>query len=309
MSDFSESVPLKTSQPAAPQDPSGKDRPLHSLSSPGRRLRKLISNLRRSRSATIGVAIVLFWIFVAVAAPLISPYSPTELIGKRLEAPSLVHWGGTDNLGRDVISRLIWGSRTVLLLAPVSVFLGLMLGAPLGLLSGYLGGRIDTVIMRTGDILLSFPTLLIYILIITSFGSSAIVVVISIAIGVVPSITRIVRSLVMDERTRDYVSAARLRGEKLWYILFREILPNVSAPIIVDVCIRVGYAVMAIGSLGFLGLGIPPPTPDWGGMINEGREWIFLQSSIVLAPAIALSSLVIGLNMIADGFREIEQQR
>jgi peptide/nickel transport system permease protein len=163
--------------------------------------------------------------------------------------------------------------------------------------------------MRVGDILLSFPTLLIYILIIATFGSSAIIVVISVAIGVIPSITRIVRSLVMDERTRDYVSAARLRGEKLWYILFREILPNVSAPIIVDVCIRVGYAVMAIGSLGFLGLGIPPPTPDWGGMINEGREWIFQQSTIVLAPAIALSSLVIGLNMIADGIREIEQQR
>jgi peptide/nickel transport system permease protein len=257
----------------------------------------------------IGTAIVLFWIFVAAAAPLISPYSPTELIGKRLEGPSAVHWGGTDNLGRDVISRLIWGSRTVLLLAPVSVFLGLMLGAPLGLLSGYLGGTLDTVIMRVGDILLSFPTLLIYILIIATFGSSAIIVVISVAIGVIPSITRIVRSLVMDERTRDYVSAARLRGEKLWYILFREILPNVSAPIIVDVCIRVGYAVMAIGSLGFLGLGIPPPTPDWGGMINEGREWIFQQSTIVLAPAIALSSLVIGLNMIADGIREIEQQR
>ena len=309
MSNNPESVPLESPQPAAPQDPSGDYRPMHSLSSSGRRLRRLLSDLRRSRSATIGVAIVLFWIFVAAEAPFISPYSPTELVGNRLEAPSSVHWVGTDNLGRDVLSRLIWGSRTVLFLAPVSVFLGLMLGAPLGLLSGYLGGRIDTVIMRVGDILLSFPTLLIYILIIASFGSSAIIVVISIAIGVIPSITRIVRSLVMDERTRDYVSAARLRGEKLWYILGREILPNVSAPIIVDVCIRVGYAVMAIGSLGFLGLGIPPPTPDWGGMINEGREWIFQQSSIVLAPAIALSSLVIGLNMIADGTREIEQQR
>jgi len=304
-----DSMPHETPQPDVLQNPSGKEGKMLVVSSNGGRFRKLISNLRLSRSAMIGIAIVFFWIFIAVTAPLISPYSPTGLIGKRLEGPSLVHWVGTDNLGRDVLSRLIWGSRTVLLLAPVSVFLGLMVGAPLGLLSGYLGGRIDNVIMRVGDILLSFPTLLIYILIITSFGSSAIVVVISIAIGVIPSITRIVRSLVMDERTRDYVSAARLRGEKLWYILGREILPNVSAPIIVDVCIRVGYAVMAIGSLGFLGLGIPPPTPDWGGMINDGREWIFQQSTIVLAPAIALSSLVIGLNLIADGIREIEQQR
>ena len=279
------------------------------MSSLGRRLRKLIADLRGSRSAMIGIGIVLFWIFVAVAAPLISPYSPTELVGQRLQSPSLEHWLGTDNLGRDVLSRVIWGSRTVLLLAPVSVFLGLLIGAPLGLASGYLGGMIDTLIMRGSDILLSFPTILIYILIIATFGSSAIIVIISVAIGVVPTVTRIVRSLVMDERTRDYVSAARLRGEKLWYILGREILPNASGPIVVDTCIRIGYAVMAIGALGFLGLGIPPPTPDWGGMINEGFDWIFLQPFIVLAPAVALSSLVIGLNMIADGIREIEQQR
>ena len=279
------------------------------MSSLGSRLRRLISDMLSSRSATIGVGIVLFWVLVAVTAPLISPYSPTGLVDDRLLLPSQEHWLGTDNLGRDVLSRLIWGSRVVLLLAPAAVFLGILIGAPLGLASGYLGGRIDTVIMRVGDILLSFPTLLIYILIIATFGSSPIIVVISVAIGAVPAITRIVRSLVMDERTKDYVSAARLRGEKLPYILGREILPNASGPIIVDTCIRVGYAVMAVGALGFLGLGIPPPTPDWGSMINEGRDWIFLQPFIVLGPAVALSSLVIGLNMIADGIREIEQQR
>jgi len=306
MGDISEPGPLATPQPAAPRDPAEGDGPMSLL---GRRLRKLIADLRGSRSAMIGIGIVLFWIFAAVAAPLISPYSPTELLGQRLQSPSPEHWLGTDNLGRDVLSRVIWGSRTVLLLAPVSVFLGLLIGAPLGLASGYLGGMIDTFIMRIGDILLSFPTLLIYILIIATFGSSAIIVVISVAIGVVPTVTRIVRSLVMDERTRDYVSAARLRGEKFSYILGREILPNASGPIVVDTCIRVGYAVMAIGALGFLGLGIPPPTPDWGGMINEGFDWIFQQPLIVLAPAVALSSLVIGLNMIADGIREIEQLR
>ena len=309
MGDISESVPLVTPQPASPRDPSRMERTLHGLSSLGKRLRKMISDLSRSRSAMIGVGIVLFWIFVAVAAPLISPYPFTESVGKRLQLPSLEHWLGTDNLARDVLSRLIWGSRVVLLLAPASVLLGILIGAPLGLISGYLGGMIDIVIMRVTDIMLSFPTLLIYILIIATFGSSAIIVAISVAIGVVPSVTRIVRSLVMDERTRDYVSAARLRGEKLWYILGREILPNASGPIIVDTCIRIGYAVMAVGALGFLGLGIPPPTPDWGGMINDGREWIFQQPWMVLAPAAALSSLVIGLNMIADGMSEIEQQR
>jgi peptide/nickel transport system permease protein len=163
--------------------------------------------------------------------------------------------------------------------------------------------------MRGVDILLSFPTLLIYILIITTFGPSVIVVIISISLGSIPPITRIIRSLVLDVRTKDYVSAARLRGEKRRYILLREILPNVSGPIIVDTTIRIGYAIMAIGALGFLGLGIPPPTPDWGGMINEGRQWIFAMPWIVLAPAVALSSVVIGLNLLADGIREIAQQR
>jgi ABC-type dipeptide/oligopeptide/nickel transport system permease subunit len=309
MGDISESVPLATPQAVPPRDPSERDRPVPGLSSLGMRLRKLISNLLRSRSASLGVGMILFWIFVAVAAPLVAPYSPTEMVSQRLLLPSAEHWLGTDHLGRDVLSRLIWGSRVVLLLAPASVLLGISIGAPLGLASGYLGGILDTVIMRGCDILLSFPTLLIYILIIATFGSSAIIVVISVAFGVVPSITRIVRSLVMDERTKDYVSAARLRGEKLWYILGREILPNASGPLIVDACIRVGYAIMAVGALGFLGLGIPPPTPDWGGMINEGRDTIFLSPWPVLAPAAALSSVVIALNLVADGIREIEQQR
>ncbi|MFQ5961367.1 MAG: ABC transporter permease [Candidatus Methylomirabilales bacterium] len=279
------------------------------VSPPGARLRATIGDLLRSQSATIGLAIILFWVVIALTAPIISPFSPTELLGARLQSSSGEHWLGTDHLGRDVMSRLIWGTRVVLLLAPISVLLGILIAAPLGLVSGYVGGKLDMIIMRGCDVLLSFPTLLIYILIITSIGPSALIVVVSVAIGAVPAITRIVRSLTLDERTKDYVNAARLRGERRPYILLREILPNVSGPIIVDTCIRVGYAIMAIGSLGFLGLGIPPPTPDWGGMINEGRGWIFLMPWVVLAPAAALSSVVIGLNLVADGLREIAQQR
>jgi len=278
-------------------------------SPPGARLRAAFTNLFRSKSATIGFVIILIWILIAISAPLISPYSPTELAGTKLESPSQEHWLGTDLIGRDVLTRLFWGTRVVVTLAPVSVLLGLMIGAPLGLISGYSGGTIDTLIMRGTDILLSFPMMLIYILIITSIGPSALNVLISVAIGNVPTITRIVRSLALDERTKDYVSAARLRGERLSYILLREILPNVSGPIIVDATIRVGYAIMAFGSLGFLGLGIPPPTPDWGGMINEGRPWIFMMPWAVLTPAVALSSVVIALNLFADGIREIAQQR
>ncbi len=272
-------------------------------------LLRLISELTRSKSATIGASVILFWVIVAIVAPIIAPYSPTELQAARLQPPSLEHWLGTDHLARDVLSRVLWGTRVVIVLAPVSVLLGILVAAPLGLMSGYIGGRLDTLIMRGVDILLSFPTLLIYILIITSFGPSVIVVIISISLGSIPPITRIIRSLVLDVRTKDYVSAARLRGERRSYILVREILPNVSGPIIVDTTIRIGYAIMAIGALGFLGLGIPPPTPDWGGMINNGRHWMFAMPWAVLGPAVALSSVVIGLNLLADGIREIGQQR
>ena len=273
------------------------------------RLRGAFAELASSPSAAVGVAIVLFWVLVAAAAPIIAPYAPTEMHDARLQAPSWQHWLGTDHLARDVTSRLVWGTRVVVALAPVSVFLGILLAAPLGLISGYAGGRLDTFIMRGVDILMSFPTLLIYILIITTFGPSVVVVVISISLGSIPPIARIVRSLVMDVRTKDYVSAARLRGERRRYILVREILPNVRGPIVVDATIRIGYAIMAIGALGFLGLGIPPPTPDWGGMINEGRQWIFAMPWTVLAPAAALSSLVVGLNLLADGLRELERAR
>lgn len=207
------------------------------------------------------------------------------------------------------MSRLIWGTRIVMVLAPLATFLGVLGGISLGLISGYRGGMVDMFIMRGSDILLSFPSLLIYILIISALGPSALIVVVSVALWTIPQVTRITRSLVLEERFQDYVSAARLRGERRWYILVREILPNVSGPIITDACIRVGYAVITIGSLGFLGLGIPPPTPDWGGMINQGRTWIFHMPWMVVAPAIALSSVVIALNMLSDGLKEAAQQR
>ena len=309
MSDSSNPLLSEISPTSAPHDRRKRDGWFRWTLSPIAWLRRVISELVRSKSATIGLAMILVWVFIAIAAPIISPYSPTEMEGTRLESPSREHWLGTDHIGRDVLSRLFWGTRVVMFLAPICVLLGILIAAPLGLVSGYVGGWLDILIMRGCDILMSFPTLLIYILIITSFGPSALIVVIALSLGSIPPITRIVRSLVLDVRTKDYVSAARLRGERRRYILLREILPNVSGPIIVDTCIRVGYAIMAIGTLGFLGLGIPPPTPDWGGMISEGRKWIFLMPWVVLAPAAALSSVVIALNLFADGVREIAHQR
>ncbi len=268
-----------------------------------------LRNLLGSRSALIGLAIILVWTFIALAAPVISPYSPNAMPGKALEWPGRSHWLGTDQLGRDIMSRLFWGTRVVLVLAPSAVLVGLLVGVTLGLVSGYSGGWVDMLIMRVSDVLISFPALLIYILIIASVGPSAIVVVVAVAVAAIPAVTRITRGLALAERPKDYVSAARLRGERRGYILFREILPNVSGPIIVDTCIRVGYAVMEIGALGFLGLGMPPPAPDWGRMINEGRPWMLAMPWVVLSPMAALSTLVIALNLLADGIKESSQQR
>ncbi len=309
MSDSSNSSLSKIPPTSATHDRQKRNGGFRRASSPIAWLRRVISELVRSTSATIGAAILLLWVLIAIAAPIISPYSPTEMAGGRLESPSREHWLGTDHLGRDVLSRIFWGTRVVVGLAPISVFLGILIGAPLGLTSGYVGGVVDMLIMRGSDIIMSFPTLPLLILIIASIGNSPLTVVVVVALGNVPVITRIVRSLALDERTKDYVNAARLRGERRSYILLREILPNVSGPLIADTTIRIGYAIMAIGGLGFLGLGIPPPTPDWGGMINEGRAFLFLMPGVVLAPAAAASSVVIALNLLADGIREIGQQR
>jgi peptide/nickel transport system permease protein len=272
-------------------------------------VRRLAASLRRSRSAAIGVAILAFWVLVAVAAPVIAPYPPNEMAGGSLERPSPAHWLGTDNLGRDTLSRLFWGTRVAIYLAPAAVLVGMMIGITLGLVSGYSGGGVDVLIMRATDVLISFPMLLIYILIIVAVGPSALNVVLAVAVGAIPAVTRIVRGLVLETRTQDYISAARLRGERRFHILFREILPNVIQPVIVDACIRVGYAVMSIGALGFLGLGPPPPTADWGRMINEGREWMLQMPWVVVAPALALSSVVIGLNLLSDGISETAHRR
>ncbi|MBN1179408.1 MAG: ABC transporter permease [Anaerolineae bacterium] len=264
--------------------------------------------LFESRIAVIGIAMVLFWILVAIFAPPLAPYDPNAIVGRLSQPPSAEHWMGTDNLGRDVLSRLIYGSRPILVLAPISVLLSVAIGVTLGLLSGYLGGVVDEVLMRVLDAVMAFPTILLYMIIIAAVGASKINVIMAITIGGVPGITRIVRSLVLDVRSREFVQAARLRGESILHIMFREILPNCLGPIVVDSCLRIGYAAFAIGGLGFLGLGLPPPDPDWGRMVSDGRVWIMTAPWIVIFPSLAIATLVVGLNLFADGLNEATQR-
>ncbi len=260
------------------------------------------------RTAAFGFWLCIFWVAVSILAPLLSPYAPNGITGKINEMPSLTHWMGTDNLGRDVFSRLLWGSQPILLLAPLSVLCSSLVGITLGLISGYSGGVLDDILMRLLDAVMAFPTLLLYMIIIASVGPSSLNVVLAITVGGFPGVARLVRSLVLDIRNREYVHAARLRGESSAYIMFREILPNCLGPVIIDACLRVGYAAFAIGTLGFLGLGLPPPDPDWGRMVAEGRLWIITAPWIVLFPSLAISSLVVGLNLFADGVNAASQR-
>jgi peptide/nickel transport system permease protein len=273
--------------------------------STGRRLWGAFSIIRGSRVAMVGLAIVVFWVLVAILAPVIAPHDPFAQDSAAINTgPSGSHPLGTDNMGRDMLSRLIYGSRTILLLAPISVLAAVLVGSFLGLLGGYFGGLVDEVVMRVLDAIMAFPTILLYLIIISAIGPSALNVVIAITFVGAPGVARLVRSLTLDIRTRDYIRAAETRGENPFYIMFLEILPNARGPIIIDSMLRVGYAIFAIGTLGFLGLGLPPPTPDWGGMIAEARKYIWTVPLNVLWPALAISSLVVGLNLFADGLRE-----
>ena len=259
--------------------------------------------LRESVVGMIGTGIVAFWIIVAPHPPnaTIQPFAMPGTTGTNGEFFLL----GTDMIGRDILSRIIWGSRTVLIYAPLATLAAYVVGIIMGLAAGYLRGRADDILSRIGDIILSFPVLVLYILIIATIGSSGINIIIAITFASAPGIMRIVRGLVLDLRNRDYVAAAQTRGESAWHIMLVEILPNARGPLIVDACLRLGYVIITIGVLGFLGLGLPPPDPDWGGMINETRSMALAFPHMTVFPCIAISSLILGFNLLADGLREI----
>jgi peptide/nickel transport system permease protein len=266
--------------------------------------------LRESWVGMIGVFLVLFWVIVAIFAPLIAQFDPNSSI-QPFAKPGVVaasggtFWLGTDHMGRDILSRLVWGSRTVLFYAPIATISAYTVGILMGLMAGYRGGLVDDILSRISDIILSFPVLVLYIIVIATIGASGFNIVIAITFASSPGIMRIVRGLVLDLRNRDYVAAAQTRGESDWRIMLVEILPNARGPLIVDACLRLGYVIITIGVLGFLGLGLPPPDPDWGGMVNETRQMAMVFPHMTLAPCIAISSLILGFNLLADGLREI----
>ncbi|QIE57513.1 ABC transporter permease [Pikeienuella piscinae] len=354
----------------------------------------LMGLIFRSRVGTAGLVIVLFWIFAAIFADWIAPMGPLDqsfTFGIKKSPPGAIDaetgtvflWGA-DNLARDVFSRVVYGARIVLIIAPAATLIAFMVGATLGLPAGYRRGAVDAVASFLANLVLAFPLILLFYLLvtpevraptmhhvlgftipwsipiamaalfflfpvgflmlawITRFGSDPLRLSLTVAptllaalwlypglvfgadwspirldpnelnvfaavvLGSSPGVFRIVRGLTMDIKTRDYVAAAQTRGESTWYVLLWEILPNARGPLIVDFCLRIGYTTILLGTLGFFGLGLEPESPDWGSMINHGRSFVRLASTthMALAPAIALMTLVLGLNLMADGLRE-----
>jgi peptide/nickel transport system permease protein len=271
-----------------------------------KRLAKTVGLLIRNPTSLVGLVIILFWVVIAVIGPFIAPYGINDIDrGQVWKAVSSKHWMGTDNLGRDTFSRVLVGAQLMITLPTVSVACAALVGTTIGLLSGYRGGWVDEIIMRLMDVVLAFPLLMLYLMIIVAVGASAANVVLAITIASSPAIARLARGLALDLRNREFVAAAKMRGEPTLYILFREILPNMFEPILVDALVRIGYAAFAVSALGFLGLGVPEPQPDWGRMVSNARSALIITPTAPLFPAFAIASLVIAFNLLADGLSEV----
>jgi peptide/nickel transport system permease protein len=252
-----------------------------------------------------GAVIVVFWVLCALIGPLVVPYDPyQDDLLSALAPPSPDHWFGTDQIGRDILSRVVVGSRAILSIAPLATLLGTFVGTSLGLITGYFGGIIDNILSRVIEVLLALPLIIVALLALVALGPSSSTVIIVIGLIFSPLIARTVRAAVLAERQHDYVAAAELRGEGAIHIMFVEILPNVLPPILVETTVRLGYAIFTVASLSFLGFGIQPPSADWGlaisenyGLITGGYWWT------VVFDAAATASLVVGVNLVADGIQ------
>lgn len=251
-----------------------------------------------------GAAIVAAWLLLAAAAPLVAPYSPTAVdVTARLLAPGAQHWLGTDELGRDVLSRLIYGARISLFTGIVVVAFGALLGTVVGGVAAYCGGWIETAIMRFTDLVLCFPPIILALAIAAALGIGTTNTIIAMLVVWWPKFARLARSLVLQQRSREYVEAALVAGYGPARILGRHIIPNAIGPLIVLVTLDVGNAIITFAGLSFLGLGVVPPTPEWGSMVADGRQLV-AQWWVAAFPGLAILTIVLGFNFLGDGIRD-----
>ncbi len=260
---------------------------------------------RRSRSATIGLAIITIFLLTALLAPLLAPHNPTAFsLGDQLLPASVAHPLGTDELGRDTLSRLIWGSRITLLMTVGAVLLALVTGASLGIVAGFRGGWADTAIMRCMDVLLAMPTFLLAVAIIAALGAGTVNVILAVGIGSMPTFARIARGSTISVKQEDYVTAVRAVGASTNRIMWRHILPNVASALLVQTTLRLATAILTASGLSFLGLGPQPPTPEWGAMLSTGRNYLTSSPQLAAIPGVAILLVTIGFNLLGDGLRD-----
>ncbi len=266
-------------------------------------MRRRIALFARNRGAMIGLGLLLFWILLAIFAHSVAPHDPLLTVSKARQAPSADFWFGTDKLGRDLFSRVIFGARISLLLGVISVTLGLVFGTLLGMLAGFYGGWVDTIIMRFVDALLAFPGMLLALVVIASLGPSIQNVMLAVGVSTIPQYARLSRGSVLSIRQLLYVDSARVIGASAGRILFQHILPNAAAPLIVLSTLQVGNAILVGSGLSFLGLGAQPPTPEWGLMTSDGRDLLEKAWWVSTFPGLAILSVVMASNLLGDGLR------
>ena len=269
--------------------------------------REMLSQLARSKTFLIGCVLVGFWVFWAVVGTWLIPHDPLEQTDAILQSPSSAYWFGTDQFGRDIFSRVLAGAASILKVAPLATLLGVVAGTTLGLITGYVGGITDEAISRIVDAVLALPLIVIAVVALTALGSSNVTLIVVIGLIFTPPVARTVRATVLGERQLDYVQAAQLRGERAPYIMFSEILPNISGPIVVEATVRLGYAIFAVAGLTFLGFGVQPPSPDWSLQISENYTLLSAGTYwwTVLFAGLAIATLVIGVNLISDGLQQV----
>ena len=256
----------------------------------------------REPSTAFGVSLCLIHLFLALFAYSFVPYSISQLFTDGLTLPTAVHWFGTDQIGRDYLSRLLVGGQVALLVSFVGVMAAMIVGTILGLMAGYFGGKVDSVVMRITDTLMSIPELILIAVLVLTFGKSIGALMFVITMVYLPGVIRVVRSKAVSITMLDYVRAAELRHESTWFILIREMMPNMLGLLAVELAIRTSSAILKISALSFLGLGISQPTPDWGLMVQEAMSVVFTDPWFLILPSIMLSSLIIGINFAVDGF-------
>lgn len=264
----------------------------------------------RHRGAVTGLVLIGFLLMVAVAAPWVAPHSPIEQdLSRRLQPPSAEHFFGTDDFGRDLFSRVLHGSRISLAVGVVAVLLGLSIGGTLGLVAGYFGGKADLLLMRAVDVLLAFPAILLAIAVVAALGPSLTNAMIAVGITGIPVYARLTRGVVLQVKGLEFVTAARALGAADARILFRAVLPNCMAPLLVQTTLGLATAILDAAGLSFLGLGAQPPTPEWGAMLSQGRQLVLDAPWALTAPGLAILASVLGFNLLGDGLRDLFDPR